>query len=120
MDGADEGDHINCGQLPSGVNRVVASPAWIRRWADVVVGDQDALFAPMWRDALDSSTIPGAEALAGTVGLCVGAGLRDQQDGHSDHLERVPDAQRARRIVTLSEAFAQGDTTPPPPRLSAR
>jgi hypothetical protein len=59
-----EGAHYNCGSLPSGVTRTVASPEWIRRWADVVVSDADAPFTAMWRTADDAQTIPGAEALA--------------------------------------------------------
>jgi hypothetical protein len=58
-----EGDHYNCGSLPTGITRTVASPDWIRRWADVVFSDADAPFVGMWRDPDDSQTIPGAEML---------------------------------------------------------
>jgi hypothetical protein len=59
-----EGDRYDCGQLPAAVTRTVVSPAWFRRWADVVFSDTEAPFAPVWRSADDSQTIPGAEALS--------------------------------------------------------
>jgi hypothetical protein len=58
-----EGAKYDCGALPTGVTRTVASPDWIKHWADVVSADADAPFVAIWRHPLDSSTIPGAEVL---------------------------------------------------------
>jgi hypothetical protein len=54
--GLAKGTKVNCGSLPSGVSRVVTSPTWIRRWADVVTADSDAPFVALWTYPYDTFT----------------------------------------------------------------
>lgn len=59
-----EGTYVSCGQLPTAVTRTVASPAWIKRWADVLASDPDVPFGFVWRTGDDVALFPGSEALA--------------------------------------------------------